>query len=74
MSRSRRKNPFCGITTAKSDKINKQKANRRLRLKVKNALKKGKFAKITRNEVSSPWEFAKDGKQRIDIDSKIMRK
>ena len=74
MSRSRRKNPYCGFTTAKSDKFSKQKANRRIRLKVKDALKKRKFAKITRNEVSCPWYFVKDGKQRIDLESKFMRK
>ena len=67
MSRSRRKTPICGITTAESEKQDKRIANRRLRRKVRAALAvepEGVLPAL--REVSSVWTFDKDGKMRFD--------
>jgi hypothetical protein len=58
MSRSRLKTPITGITTAVSEKWDKQKANRRLRA----AIRSGRDPEVHRRAVSDPWGFAKDGK------------
>lgn len=63
MSRSYRKHPFGGITTATSEKWDKRHANRTLRHANKNRLRKGEeenFAHM--REVSNVWGFGKDGK------------
>jgi hypothetical protein len=61
MSRSRRKTPKAGITTADSEKQDKRLANRDLRRKVR----QGKLDLRVR-DVSNGWSFDKDGKQRFD--------
>ncbi|MBI4788507.1 MAG: hypothetical protein HY782_15860 [Chloroflexi bacterium] len=58
MSRSFRRHPVFGITTARSEKCDKQLANRRFR----HAWKQGHDVVHIR-EVSDPWSFAKDGKK-----------
>lgn len=62
MSRSHRKNPFIGITTAESEKQDKQLANRRFRRNSKQLIKVGKEPHLSLNEVSNIWKFDKDGK------------
>lgn len=64
MSRSRRRTPKVGITTARSEKQDKLKAHRRERRGVKAALAKGaeEHELPHRREVSDPWKMAKDGK------------
>lgn len=78
MSRSRRKNPICGVTTAKSEKWDKKKAHRKERRKVKQALIEDAEDMPHKNEFYNPWNANKDGKQRISEDSdyyeKVLRK
>lgn len=64
MSRSYRKTPKCGWTTADSDKKSKQHANRKFRKINKQILAKDPEAdlKLIR-EVSNVYDFRKDGKQ-----------
>lgn len=64
MSRSRRRTPRVGITTARSEKQDKLKAHRRERRGVKVALSKGAedHELPHRREVGDPWKMAKDGK------------
>jgi hypothetical protein len=68
MSRSRRRTPICGITTADSEKRDKQIANRRLRRAVSRVLRSDAEADVLphRRELSNPWLMDKDGKQRFD--------
>ncbi len=79
MARSRRKRPFTGWTTAKSEKDDKKLANRKLRRVSDAAVRRDpeKPAPMLR-EVSDVWAFAKDGKMRIRTRSrygkKLMRK
>ena len=74
MSRSKKKTPVTGMTTARSEKDDKRLANR-------------KFRRVTRidpenapalREVSDVWGMAKDGKVRFDpmdeSGKKLMRK
>lgn len=65
MSRSRKKTPKRGLTTAKSEKRDKRIANRKFRRKTKiqNTLGESDFVKL--REVSNVWEFDKDGKRYI---------
>jgi len=65
MSRSYRKNPFCGWSCRESEKKDKQLANRALRCRVRAALATGRIIPIQR-EVSQVYSFSKDGKQRFD--------
>lgn len=58
MSRSRRKNPFCGITTARSEKQDKTLKHRALRAIERACIAKG--TDIPRQRRS--W-MSKDGKQ-----------
>lgn len=69
MSRSFRKTPIIGITTARSEKQDKAKAHRRDRQAVKSVLKAA-IADEPENAVqgrehprSGQWNFAKDGKR-----------
>lgn len=62
MSRSRRKTPICGITTARSEKDDKRRANRKLRRLTRTDPEKN----LVMRDVSDVWSFAKDGKWRID--------
>jgi hypothetical protein len=77
MSRSRRKTPICGITTAESEKKDKRIANRKLRRRVRAALHADPDAPLPLlREVSDPWLMDKDGKMLIDParHPEIMRK
>lgn len=62
MSHSKKKTKKSGLTTAESEKKDKQEANRKFRRVVKQKLKIGEeFPK--RREVSNVWAFGKDGKK-----------
>jgi hypothetical protein len=61
VTRSRKKHPITGWTTAKSEKKDKQSANRRLRRIVKQNPTK-ELLPIQR-EISDVYLFDKDGKQ-----------
>lgn len=65
MSRSRRKNPVCGLTTARSEKQDKQLSNRAWRRRVRGAIATGREIP-DRREIHNVWTFAKDGTQRFD--------
>ena len=70
MSRSRRKTPVFGFTTAVSEKQDKRWANRRLR----RAVRQGR-RDLRLREVSNVWGFAKDGKKyRADCPPRYWRK
>ena len=64
MSRSRKKTPICGNTTAASEKSSKASAHRRLRHHVAMVLRKDAEVEILphENELSDPWLMDKDGK------------
>lgn len=63
MSRSLKKTPKTGITTAETEKENKRKANRKLRRVTKIQVKKGDSGLTSLKEISNVWSFDKDGKQ-----------
>jgi hypothetical protein len=70
MSRSRRKTPVAGLTTAESEKQDKRRANRRLRRRVRAILPAEPDAVLPDlREVSCVWAFDKDGKRRFDLRS-----
>lgn len=66
MSRSRRKNPIIGITTAETEKKNKLEANRKLRRLNRIKIHKGDFELFQLREISNVWMFDKDGKQYLE--------
>ncbi|MEM8600972.1 MAG: hypothetical protein AAGF99_13725 [Bacteroidota bacterium] len=78
MSRSRKKTPISGTTTATSEKHDKRLANRRLRRRVRQRLAAGHdgTALPLLREVSNVWTMDKDGKLYFDPDThpKLMRK
>jgi hypothetical protein len=78
MSRSCRKTPIVGITTAASEKRDKQLANRRLRRVVKRVLRDEPEAQVLplKREVSDVWAMDKDGKCWFDAGrhAELMRK
>ncbi|MGY6649534.1 hypothetical protein [Wenyingzhuangia sp. IMCC45574] len=75
MSRSFKKNKIQGITTAKSEKYDKQKANRKFRRVVKEKLGSSSEELPQRRELSNVWSFAKDGKvYRLNMLDKDLRK
>ncbi len=78
MSRSYRQTPIMGITTAASEKWDKQLANRRLRRVVKQVLKGEPDAQVLplQREVSDVWTMDKDGKHWFDAGrfAELMRK
>ena len=76
MARSRRHTPVFGITTAVTEKRDKQMAHRRLRVAERLDLDTGGEGNPRLREVSDPWLMDKDGKQRVDpsSDPKLMRK
>jgi hypothetical protein len=75
MSRSFRKNPVTPNTTAKSEKFDKQKYNRRLRKINKVELEKESDIFSLKREISDIWDMPKDGKDRIPFPiSKWLRK
>lgn len=61
MSRSRRRTPIIGITTADSEKQDKRRANRSWRAAIRHAF-------------SDPWTMAKDGKKWVGRLPALMRK
>ena len=78
MSRSRKKTPISGITTARSEKQDKRLANRRIRRRVRVALSMRPESDVlpARRELSSPWTMSKDGKKWFDParHPKVLRK
>lgn len=62
MSRSRRKTSIRGRTTANSEKLDRQKSNRKLRRLVKERMKKREEVLPVLREISDVWDFKKDGK------------
>ena len=76
MSRSRRKSPVIGMTTARSEKEDKQWHNRVLRCRVREAIHKGSDLLPEKDEISTTWNMAKDGKRRFDPskEPKLLRK
>lgn len=79
MSKSRRKNPICGITTARSEKIDKRFNHRKFRRLTKQILAnledEEDLLPIER-QYSNPYRMSKDGKMRFDKEkySELMRK
>jgi len=65
VSRSKRKTPICGWTTARSDKIHKRMYNRRYRSRNKAILNSTLDEERLKGlrELSDPWDAPKDGKQ-----------
>lgn len=63
MSRSRKRTPKTGYTTAESEKQDKRKANRAFGRITKVQLHTGKEPFTDPNAVSNVWLFDKDGKQ-----------
>jgi hypothetical protein len=78
MSRSRRKTPILGHTSAKSDHEWKAKAARKLRKRQKQHLEQtldGDGFAGKRWDVEDPWKAPKDGKfYWVKVPSKYMRK
>lgn len=78
MSRSKRKNPIMGITTAETEAAEKAAWHRRHRRAEKARLDVAGVGYIERShrDLSDPWTMAKDGKKYWGgaIDSKYMRK
>lgn len=64
MSRSRKKTPIAGITTAASEKAEKQANHRRERRRIRQVLAVEPEPDILPHtrELSDPWAMAKDGK------------
>jgi hypothetical protein len=64
MSRSRKKTPIGGITTARSEKHEKRLANRKARRHVRLALAADSDRDVLPHlrEISDVWTIAKDGK------------
>lgn len=75
MSRSKKKTPIRGITTARSEKQDKRDANRKFRRKTKQQVNLGDETISEIREISNVWAFDKDGKHyNADISEKEMRK
>jgi len=76
MSRSRRKTPVCGITTAESEKLDKVASHRKIRHAVRIAIKQDAPVLPLEKELTNPWSMAKDGKARFDpaVHPRLMRK
>ena len=69
MSRSRKKSPFTGFTTARSDQPWKAKAARAFRHAAERELcadPDGAALPVKRWARVNPWDAPKDGKQRIE--------
>ena len=76
VSRSKKKNAITGITTATSEKFDKQNTNRRMRRKAKVLLENEEYdaIPIDTKEIEDVWCFAKDGKVRWDETDKFYEK
>jgi len=68
MSRSQKKSPYAPMTTAATEKEDKQIANRLDRRKNTALLKleEDDSVLLDRKETSDVWTFDKDGKRRVD--------
>ena len=62
MSNSKRKTPILPNCNSASEKVEKQKANRKLRRITREKLKKENTNIPRLKEVSDPWNWSKDGK------------
>ena len=82
MSRSKRKSPFTGITSAESDKAFKRHANRALRKTQKQLIAKAEETALVLpakgRDMKDVWSSRKEGKSRLDLthpgDRRQMRK
>ncbi|TVZ08641.1 hypothetical protein JM80_1140 [Cellulophaga sp. RHA_52] len=75
MSKSEKKTKIRGITTAKSEKENKQDANRKYRRIVKQKVKSNESELPKVREISNVWSFDKDGKKyNSEMTDKDLRK
>jgi hypothetical protein len=79
VSRSKRKTPITGITTAESEKRDKRIANKNLRRVAKTTIQKNEPEELTLTilrEVSNVWDMKKEGKQYFNEkkNPKFMRK
>ncbi len=75
MSRSKNKTKIQGITTATSEKENKQDANRKFRRIIKQKVKSAKTELPEIREISNVWSFGKDGKRyNAEMTEKELRK
>lgn len=75
MSRSKRKTPIVGNAICRSEKEDKQIANRKLRRAQKQAINNGDEILPLKREKSNVWAFGKDGKHYMqNFDEKYMRK
>lgn len=78
MSHSRRKHPFCGYTTAESEKDDKRRYNRRYRRVCRQILHSNPEREIlpVLKEVSDIWWMDKDGKGRFNpkLHPELLRK
>lgn len=77
MSRSRKKRPFSGITTAPSEKRDKRICNRSMRKENKIRMRLGEEADfIDKREAMNAYSMAKDGRMRFDPERhpRLMRK
>jgi len=76
MSRSRRKTPICGVTTAVSEKKDKRINNRRIRRLNKVILEKtfDEDELVSGRTLTNPWMMGKDGRQRFAKDDECYDK
>ena len=76
MSRSYRRTPVAGNTTAESDKKFKQRSHRQARVITRQALSAGNEDKLHPKQTGDPWLSNKDGKQWVDRSAypEVMRK
>lgn len=63
MTRSRRKTPIFGITTAESEKAFKQQEHQRERSSVRDVIKDPDAVLPTGKEFGNPWAGLKDGRR-----------
>lgn len=68
MSRSFKHTTISAITTAQSEKRDKQLANRRFRRISRHRVRIEAEPLIHLNEISDVWDFQKDGKRYFDSD------
>ncbi len=67
MSRSKKKTPVSGITTAKSEKRDKQASHRKIRRRVRQLpVESGDVVLPLERQLSNPWTMSKDGKACFD--------
>jgi hypothetical protein len=68
MTRSTKKNPVSGHTSASTEKQDKRKNNRKIRKAVRKVLSGDPHAEILphERELTNPWLMDKDGKGRFD--------